>query len=49
MRTKPHALCQNLGALMKPIEVTKFKLDVYMDSDFMGKFGKEHPDNPDNV
>jgi hypothetical protein len=39
----------NKGLILKPIEVTKFKLDVYVDSDFMGKFGKEHPDNPDNV
>ena len=31
------------GLILKPIEVTKFRLDVYVDSDFMGKFGKEHP------
>ena len=37
------------GLILKPIEVTKFKLDKYVDSDFMGKFGKEHPDNPNNV
>jgi hypothetical protein len=39
----------NKGLILKSIEVTKFKLEVYVDSDSMGKFGKEHPDDPDNV
>ena len=39
----------NKGLILKPIEVTKFNLDAYVDSDFMGKFDKERPDNLNNV
>ena len=37
------------GLILKPFQVDQFQLDVYVDSDFMGRFGKEKPDNPDNV
>ena len=37
------------GLRLKPITSEHFQLDVYVDSDFMGLYGKEHRDNPDNV
>jgi len=37
------------GMILKPITSNKLELDVYVDSDFMGLYGKERRDNPDNV
>ncbi len=37
------------GLRLKPIVSKDLKLDVYVDSDFMGQYGKERRDNPDNV
>ena len=37
------------GMILKPLQDSKFKMDVYVDSDFMGLYGKELRTNPDNV
>ena len=37
------------GLRLKPISTDKLRLDVYVDSDFMGLYGKERRENPDNV
>ena len=39
----------NRGLRLKPLDTRKFELDVYVDSDFMGLYGKEKRENPDNV
>ena len=37
------------GLLMIPIETDMFIMDAYVDSDFLGIYGKEHRADPDNV
>jgi hypothetical protein len=37
------------GLRLKPISTTKFQMDVYVDSDFMGLYGHEDRDDPNNV
>jgi hypothetical protein len=37
------------GMTMKPITSDKFQMDVFVDSDFMGLYGKEKRSDPDNV
>ena len=37
------------GLILKPIDFTQFHMDVYVDSDFMGLYGKEKRSNPENV
>jgi len=37
------------GITMKPLDTGSFRLDVYVDSDFMGLYGKERRADPDNV
>ena len=37
------------GMIMKPLTNDKFKMDVFVDSDFMGLYGKEKRSNPENV
>jgi len=37
------------GISMKPIDTGEFRLDVYVDSDFMGLYGKEKRTDADNV
>jgi hypothetical protein len=37
------------GLRLKPISTTNFQMDVYVDSDFMGLYGKEDRDDPNNV
>ena len=34
---------------MKPMNTTSFKMDVYVNSNFLGLHGKEDRTNPDNV
>ena len=31
------------------MKLDKFEMDVYVDSDFLGLYGKERRDDPDNV
>ena len=40
---------RNKGIIYKPFDSTKLQMDVYVDSDFMGIYGKELRTNPDNV
>ena len=35
--------------ILKPMKLDEFKMDVYVDSDFLGLYGKERRDDPDNV
>jgi hypothetical protein len=37
------------GMILKPIDLTEFKIDVYVDADFLGIYGKESREDPDNV
>ena len=37
------------GMILKPMRLDEFRMDVYVDSDFMGLYGKERRDDPDNV
>ena len=37
------------GLEMKPMEPGQFKMDVYVDSDFLGLYGNEERSDPDNV
>ena len=37
------------GMILKPSRAEKFKMDVYVDSDFMGIYGQEERNDPDNV
>ena len=37
------------GLIMKPMSTGKLKMDVYVDADFMGIYGKEERADPDNV
>ena len=37
------------GLILKPFNDDRFIVDVYVDSDFMGLYGKEDRDDPDNV
>ena len=37
------------GLILKPMDTSQFQMDVYVDSDFMGLYGKEQRTNPDNV
>lgn len=37
------------GMILKPTKFDEFRMDVYVDSDFMGLYGKERRDDPDNV
>ena len=39
----------NEGLIMKPISTDSFKIDVYVDSDFLGLYGKEDRHDPDNI
>ena len=34
---------------MKPMSTDSFKMDVYVDSDFLGLYGQESRVDPDNV
>ena len=37
------------GMILKPMRLDEFRLDVYVDSDFMGLYGSEQRNDPDNV
>ena len=37
------------GMTMKPLDPDNFQVDAYVDSDFMGIYGKERRSDPDNV
>ena len=37
------------GMILKPMKLDEFRMDVYVDSDFLGLYGKERRDDPDNV
>ena len=37
------------GLIMKPVSEDSFEMDVYVDSDFLGLYGKEDRADPDNV
>ena len=37
------------GLILKPADMNHFKIDAYVDSDFMGIYGKEERTDPDNV
>ena len=37
------------GLIMKPTDVSSLNMDVYVDSDFMGLYGRELRSDPDNV
>lgn len=37
------------GMVLKPMKLDEFCMDVYVDSDFMGIYGKEERNDPDNV
>ena len=39
----------NKGLIMEPLSLDELKMDVYVDSDFMGLYGKEKRIDPDNV
>ena len=39
----------NEGLIMKPMTTDTFKMDVYVDSDFLGLYGREERADPDNV
>ena len=39
----------NKGLILKPSDPEKLKMDVYVDSDFMGLYGKEKRNDPVNV
>ena len=40
---------ENEGLIMKPLSPDKFHMDVHVDSDFLGVYGKEERTDPDNV
>ena len=37
------------GMILRPMKFDEFQMDVYVDSDFMGLYGHESRDDPDNV
>ena len=37
------------GLILKPMTSTSFKMDAYVDSDFLGLYGQERREDPDNV
>jgi hypothetical protein len=37
------------GVILRPMKFDEFQMDVYVDSDFMGLYGHERCDDPDNV
>ena len=37
------------GLIMKPMSTDSFKMDVHVDSDFLGSHGQESRVDPDNV
>ncbi len=37
------------GMILEPMKLDQFQMDVWVDSDFMGVYGKERRDDPDNV
>jgi hypothetical protein len=37
------------GLIMKPMNTKTFKMDAYVDSDFLGIYGKEKRSDPDNI
>jgi hypothetical protein len=37
------------GLIMKPMNTKSFKMDAYVDSNFLGLYGKERRSDPDNV
>ena len=37
------------GLILKPMSTDHFEMDVYVDSDFLGLYGKEERTDPDNV
>ena len=39
----------NEGMVLCPMKFDEFQMDVYVDSDFMGLYGHERRDDPDNV
>ena len=39
----------NEGLILKPCDFSQLKMDVYVDSDFAGLYGKEKREDPDNV
>ena len=39
----------NEGMIMKPMKTDSFRMDVYVDSDFLGLYGTEPRTDPDNV
>jgi hypothetical protein len=39
----------NEGMILAPMDPGNFKMDAYVDSDFLGIYGKEDRDDPDNV
>ena len=39
----------NEAMVIEPMKLDEFRMDVYVDSDFLGLYGKERRDDPDNV
>jgi hypothetical protein len=37
------------GLVLKPMKLDEFRMDVFVDSDFLSLYGKERRDDPDNV
>jgi hypothetical protein len=37
------------GMILQPIDLTEFKIDAYVDTDFLGIYGKESREDADNV
>ena len=37
------------GMILQPMKLDKFEMDVFVDSDFMGLYGQEKRNDPDNV
>ena len=35
--------------ILQPMKLDKFEMDVFVDSDFMGLYGQEKRNDPDNV
>ena len=42
-------LANQQAMIVKPMKLDEFRMDVYVDSDFMGLYGHEDRNNPDNV
>ena len=50
MRTGQHLKgTMDEGLIMKPMSEDSFEMDAYVDSDFLGLYGKEDRADPDNV